>query len=191
MGSGRTGSSPNKAGSRVPTEQSRGMRRSSGNTGRLAFHGAPGDRDRPRVGRNASGGAASGDPPSQLVWVRGARVRERLLGTRRCKALLTGGFPRGPWGHRHGHGGTRRRCWRGRCVRRAGATRLSGGSRYQSIWGQQAWSRRGGPMGKIDTRSGFGGKKSIELTKEKGEAQISKSGTRRALPGTSQEQRAS
>lgn len=35
------------------------------------------------------------------------------------------------------------------------------------------------------------GKKSIELTKEKGEAQISKSGTRRALPGTSQEQRAS
>lgn len=46
-------------------------------------------------------------------------------------------------------------------------------------------------MGKIDTRSGFGGKKSIELTKEKGEAQISKSGTRRALPGTSQEQRAS
>lgn len=37
------------------------------------------------------------DPPSQLVWVRGARVREQLLGTRRCKALLTGGFPRGPW----------------------------------------------------------------------------------------------
>lgn len=103
MGSGRTGSSPNKAGSRVPTEQSRGMRRSSGNTGRLAFHGAPGDRDRPRVGRNASGGAASGEreggpgtPPSQLVWVRGARVREQLLGTRRCKALLTGGFPRRP-----------------------------------------------------------------------------------------------
>lgn len=148
MGSGRTGSSPNKAGSRVPTEQSRGMRRSSGNTGRLAFHGAPGDRDRPRVGRNASGGAASGDPPSQLVWVRGARVRERLLGTRRCKALLTGGFPRGPGdtatvtAGRAGDAGVDAACGvQGprACLEEAG-TRASGVSKH-GVGGEGQWGK--------------------------------------------------
>lgn len=101
MGSGRTGSSPNKAGSRVPTEQSRGMRQSSGNTGRLAFHGAPGDRDRPRVGRNASGALRAGSgrvaqgPPITAGLGSGSAGQGTAPGDKEVQGVADGRLPKG------------------------------------------------------------------------------------------------